>query len=989
MVTGSGEIKMKFGPKTKKLYLFVFFFLFFSAFSGIASSQNVDPTKGWHNLSQIAIGVGSNYLKSVDANRNGAIDTSEACNGSSSNICETSPQINIGGSYALIQALNNNLELKTYASKNILLTPGSGGNVGIGTASPSYKLDVVGKTRIKASDETAQGLLMLEPSGGTSHSWDFGFDSATDPNLWLQHDQAAPAVMYWSKGGNVGMGTTSPSTRLDVAGYGSFNNQINIREAGLGWAQLQSIGSGLEIKAGANNILLTTPGNVGIGISSPGHKLDVAGQINGSGLCINNDCRTGWQSVTDTRCDVAGVCSQVCIGSSCQSSWPTDTKCNVSGSCSQVCIGTDCRTVWPTGNVTGSGSANYIAKWTGTGSLGISSMYQDTSGNIGIGTSAPTEKLDVNGSINASGTICDGEGHCIGDIGATCAEGSFLQYSQGVWECVSLVPILNESSRCKEIYNSADYGVNYLSGSGFSGYVDALESHNGYILAGARNNGLYKKNSDKSWTQIYTYNDDVKAIKSHNGKLWVAVWDLGAYRVYKYTYNGEASLPAAAENTFTFPYPVTAMAEFDGRLFAAASDADNNNGYIFVLVDEGTPQERFIQFLPYPGAVIDGGVTLTTYATSAVGYVYQMLPATIDKFGNSDPKLLITSKNSVNLMYIRRTAANTYVLTSTQNLYGSALRSMAVFNSDIFAGTNDGGLVRVGTTSCSPFSDCRTNWWYYGDFSDYAITSMGLLSSTLYVGGYNNLWGFLSADLDLSRAKWLNLNLPPSSGTYLSQLKSSYMIANSGTTDTTDGTKPILKQYILSMLPNGASELYLGSNSYVTLLRTPPAFGTKIKDLFPAVSASAKWEVVDVPDFCMQKVCYLQVYSMQNDANTPSGLSIYDAQSGTYNQADRPEYGISGSRWTIFGRQVGTNSYTAEGVNGNGAYSLIFNMSLSSSNYLQVRDDQMSNVYVPGSSDTFENSSEAWAVIDNSANRGLIMEACPLSMNIDSTLEIQ
>ena len=38
-----------------------------------------------------------------------------------------------------------------------------------------------------------------------------------------------------------------------------------------------------------------------------------------------------------------------------------------------------------------------------------------TSGNVGVGTASPSSKLDVRGNIKASGSICDGAGRCIGD----------------------------------------------------------------------------------------------------------------------------------------------------------------------------------------------------------------------------------------------------------------------------------------------------------------------------------------------------------------------------------------------------------------------------------------------------------------------------------------------------------------------------------------------------------------------------------------------
>ena len=52
--------------------------------------------------------------------------------------------------------------------------------------------------------------------------------------------------------------------------------------------------------------------------------------------------------------------------------------------------------------ITGSGNANYIAKWTSTTTLGDSGLYQ-TAGKVGLGTTAPSASLDVE-TTNTAGT---------------------------------------------------------------------------------------------------------------------------------------------------------------------------------------------------------------------------------------------------------------------------------------------------------------------------------------------------------------------------------------------------------------------------------------------------------------------------------------------------------------------------------------------------------------------------------------------------------
>jgi hypothetical protein len=54
---------------------------------------------------------------------------------------------------------------------------------------------------------------------------------------------------------------------------------------------------------------------------------------------------------------------------------------------------------------TGTGTTNFIPRWTGAHSQGNSLLFQSTAGNIGIGTTGPSSKLDVRGSTSISGTL--------------------------------------------------------------------------------------------------------------------------------------------------------------------------------------------------------------------------------------------------------------------------------------------------------------------------------------------------------------------------------------------------------------------------------------------------------------------------------------------------------------------------------------------------------------------------------------------------------
>jgi hypothetical protein len=63
-----------------------------------------------------------------------------------------------------------------------------------------------------------------------------------------------------------------------------------------------------------------------------------------------------------------------------------------------MCIGASCIASWPSGTIGGSGTANYVTKFTAAGTVGNSQLY-DAGANVGIGTASPTAKLEIVGGV--------------------------------------------------------------------------------------------------------------------------------------------------------------------------------------------------------------------------------------------------------------------------------------------------------------------------------------------------------------------------------------------------------------------------------------------------------------------------------------------------------------------------------------------------------------------------------------------------------------
>ncbi|HYW74742.1 MAG TPA: hypothetical protein VE961_27195 [Pyrinomonadaceae bacterium] len=326
----------------------------------------------------------------------------------------------------------------------------SSGNVGIGLNNPATKLDIAGSLRSTGGtdgylylDGTAGGEVMFTKSGAAK--WSFGTDVGAlsdDLNLF-SYTGSAVRMTVLNSNGNVGIGTTNPSERLAITnasgsdgfllvtgGPGTTKGGVKLGNGGSTYGQLyfdnsnnnvvlqQQYASG-DLLLGTNsatNLTIKSGGNVGIGSTLPGYKLDVqGGQVNASGgLCINGDCKTTWSQV--------GGSSQ----------WANNSS-GINYSSGNVGVGTSAPLALMDLNGHGAagtlllrdsnappqlqfynqaGNSGFLIKNTGGPAASIlqftkdsaNVMTIDNSGRVGIGKD-PAVALDVQGDIKASGNI--------------------------------------------------------------------------------------------------------------------------------------------------------------------------------------------------------------------------------------------------------------------------------------------------------------------------------------------------------------------------------------------------------------------------------------------------------------------------------------------------------------------------------------------------------------------------------------------------------
>ena len=322
-------------------------------------------------------------------------------------------------------------------------------NVGIGTITPNYKLDVRSAMAITAPNYQ----IRIIDTADDTQQWRIGTAADTD----LAFYRNATELMRIEDGGNVGIGTSGPLHKLQVDGligafamptfetetevirfgridsptirYHSITSEVSGAVGGGGNYLKFKLHDATTTTSQINIMTLRGDGNVGIGTNSPGATLDVNGDVEIGTMTSSNTATLSVQSDSNHR--AIHIEENDSQGESWQMGVDVDGDLNFHNSGASPLI------AFADGGNVGIGTASPLAKFTiksssltNDGGLRIIKSTTDANyydnyintagdlnwaytgtdivtfksdGNVGIGTSSPSSKLHVVGDLNVTG----------------------------------------------------------------------------------------------------------------------------------------------------------------------------------------------------------------------------------------------------------------------------------------------------------------------------------------------------------------------------------------------------------------------------------------------------------------------------------------------------------------------------------------------------------------------------------------------------------
>jgi len=326
-------------------------------------------------------------------------------------------------------AFNSSGQVAIAGDGNDTIIGTTSGNVGIGTATPS-SFNAAADNLVVGTTSGNNGITIV---GGTTGVSSIYMADGTTGNAayrgYIEYRHADDAMVFGTSAsermridssGNVGIGTSSPAKRLDVIGTGDSQFRVGSAAAtsyDIGRVNANGLLQFYGNQSGANGFIFTgadgermridSSGNVGIGITNPSQKLIVIGNIANTGRLIPNTSSTGTVNLLEfSQGGARGA------GNNWGMFWSDNT-------------GETNAALWA--SYTGGNNAAALVFGTNAGvggSSGIAStterMRISSGGNVGIGTSNPAGKLQIDlGNLSTVGNLSNSGLNITGNSGAT------------------------------------------------------------------------------------------------------------------------------------------------------------------------------------------------------------------------------------------------------------------------------------------------------------------------------------------------------------------------------------------------------------------------------------------------------------------------------------------------------------------------------------------------------------------------------------------
>lgn len=269
------------------------------------------------------------------------------------------------------------------STNDVLLHVENDGKIGIGVVFPTVKLEIGNgdllldndfSIKFKNSLSVSKRLVSLDLNDNQIFGDETGSSTYLNSgeDIFLSTNGSEKFTIL--NGGNVGVGTTTPSEKIEVSGI--IYSTIGGFKFPDGTIQITASGGTSNLWDESNGNIFRSTGNVGIGNTNPNSPLDVTGDINFTGNLLQNGSTF---SVDDADADPNNEIQDLTLNGN---------NLGITGSSNTVILPNS-------------------SPWTDNG-YGI--LFPASSGTVGIGSSIPGPQLAVEGDTKIAGdfSVVDG-----------------------------------------------------------------------------------------------------------------------------------------------------------------------------------------------------------------------------------------------------------------------------------------------------------------------------------------------------------------------------------------------------------------------------------------------------------------------------------------------------------------------------------------------------------------------------------------------------